>query len=924
MKRFILFVLLAVVMTGMVMNLSEAQVKVTFTVNTSTIKDTVTATSKVFMSGDFKAPLPGWGDGIQLSNIGGDYWSVQVTMNAGDTVKNGYKFRANGGWEDNLSHSSNNRYLIVGAKDTVLPVVFYNATGVTQDPNWKPYVPTGADSLSVWVRVNMKNVMDSLKYGWTSKDVDSVTIMGDNRGASGDFSWGPYSTKYLKREGTSPFYSGQIRFAKSAVAPGDVVEYKFRLGNVWGRDELQGGKPNRSFKITLGKTDTTLAFVYFNNEKPYYPGPVKVTFIVNTAAVSDTITGATSTLTVTGGVGDLTNWGAGVPMTNIGGDYWSVTITTLPQTIPGFKYRLNGGWEDNFNFLPGHGNDRTAIIGTKDTTLPVVFYNATGSAKAEDWTPYLKTGADSLTVWVRVNMRSVIEAGSAGKFGWKPADKDSVTIMGDNRGASGDFSWGPASTQYLKQESNPNFFSGRIRFAKSKVATGDVVEHKFRLGNIWGRDELQGKANRSFKITIGKTDTTLAWKWFDDSAPIIRVNTDTAIVTFRVNMKNAIDKKGFSQGDTIVVQSGFFKTGTVDGQEKQLKLLIGSLYSVTDTLISKIGQALDYQYYLVKNNVRVREYYFNFDYTGQSASEQERRQVNVASKQFTVFDTTLATTVARRQPLFPSQVPLKQAVTVKWIVDLRPAYAQIKIKGSILKDGQGTTDILSNNIDSIKVWGVGINGPATNLPTVYPVGDWAPWNAANMTVDTCKRRMWDNGTKGGDVTSGDTMYTVTYTYPAGDVAGKISKYGIRGGDNETGFGLNHLDNIDDANPTFTVNVAWGSINPKFYSAWDYNKGQLATDVAQAVVVPTEFALQQNFPNPFNPSTTIKFALPIQSNVRLTVFNVIGQEVATLVNENMAAGHQSITFNASHLSSGVYFYRLVAGQFTSIKKMMLVK
>ncbi|MDP1676111.1 MAG: T9SS type A sorting domain-containing protein [Bacteroidota bacterium] len=920
MKRFILFVLMAVVMTGMVVNVAAAQTKVTFIVNTATISDTVNSvTSKLAIQGDFPAPNS-WSD-VAMTNIGGDYWSATMTLPAGGKIAGGFKFRANGGWEGDFD-TQNNRQLTVGSNDTILPIQYYYTGGFAVKPlqYWKPFVPTGVDSFSVWVRVNMKNVKDSAKFGWKAADVDSVTIMGDNRGASGDFSWGPLSTKYLKREGTTDFYSGRIRFAKAAVVPGDIVEHKFRLGWNWGRDELQNGAPNRKFTIPVSESDTTLPYVFFNNDKPYYPGPVKVTFIVNTATVADTITGLTSKVTVTGGVTELTNWGAGVNLTNIGGDYWSGTITMLPQAIGGFKYRVNGGWEDNFNFDVGHGNDRTAVIGTKDTTLPVVFYNATGSAKAEYWRPWPATSVDSLNVWVRVNMKAVVDNGT---FGWKPADKDSVTIMGDNRGASGDFSWGPLTTNYLKREGTSDFYSGRIRFAKSKVVPGDVVEHKFRLGWNWGRDELQGKPNRSFKITVGETDTTLAWKWFDDAPPVLRVNADTAYVTFRVNMKNAIDKKGFSQNDTIVVQSGFFKTGAVDGKEKQLKLLLGSLYSVTDTIVTSIGKVLNYQFYLVKNNIRVREYYFNFDYTGTNTSEQERRQVNVATKSYTINDTVLSTDKARRQPLFPSQVPLKQAVTVKWVVDLRSAYAQVK-KGSTLKDGQGTTDILSNNIDSIKVWGVGINGPATNLPTVYPVGDWATWSAPFMTADTAKRRMWDDGAKGGDVKANDTLYTVTYTYPAGSAAGKISKYGIKGGDNETGFGLNHLDNIDDANATFTINVAWGSINPKFYNAWDFDKGQLATGVAGAVVIPTEFALQQNFPNPFNPSTTIKFALPIQSNVRLTVFNVIGQEVATLVNENMAAGNQSITFNASHLSSGVYFYRLVAGQFTSIKKMMLVK
>lgn len=89
-------------------------------------------------------------------------------------------------------------------------------------------------------------------------------------------------------------------------------------------------------------------------------------------------------------------------------------------------------------------------------------------------------------------------------------------------------------------------------------------------------------------------------------------------------------------------------------------------------------------------------------------------------------------------------------------------------------------------------------------------------------------------------------------------------------------------------------------------------------------LPDAFALNQNYPNPFNPSTTIAYSLKQASSVSLRVFNVIGQEVATLVNDVQSAGDYAVTLNASSLSSGVYFYKLEAGSFVSVKKMMLLK
>jgi hypothetical protein len=86
----------------------------------------------------------------------------------------------------------------------------------------------------------------------------------------------------------------------------------------------------------------------------------------------------------------------------------------------------------------------------------------------------------------------------------------------------------------------------------------------------------------------------------------------------------------------------------------------------------------------------------------------------------------------------------------------------------------------------------------------------------------------------------------------------------------------------------------------------------------------EFALSQNYPNPFNPSTTIKYSLPVAGNVKLTVYNAIGSKVATVVNEYKSAGNYSVQFNGSNLASGIYLYRLEAGDFSAVKKFILLK
>ncbi|NTW49193.1 MAG: S8 family serine peptidase, partial [Chlorobiales bacterium] len=88
--------------------------------------------------------------------------------------------------------------------------------------------------------------------------------------------------------------------------------------------------------------------------------------------------------------------------------------------------------------------------------------------------------------------------------------------------------------------------------------------------------------------------------------------------------------------------------------------------------------------------------------------------------------------------------------------------------------------------------------------------------------------------------------------------------------------------------------------------------------------PSEFALAQNYPNPFNPVTTISYAIPTGSFVKLKVYDLLGREVSTLVNDRRPAGRYDVSFDAKSLSSGIYFYRLTAGSFAESKKMLLVK
>ena len=97
-----------------------------------------------------------------------------------------------------------------------------------------------------------------------------------------------------------------------------------------------------------------------------------------------------------------------------------------------------------------------------------------------------------------------------------------------------------------------------------------------------------------------------------------------------------------------------------------------------------------------------------------------------------------------------------------------------------------------------------------------------------------------------------------------------------------------------------------------------------TEVENDNVLVPQFSLCQNFPNPFNPVTTISYGLDVDAFVNLDIYNIVGEKVVTLVNDFQNPGYHNVYFNASNLSSGIYFIKLVSNSRTLVKKMVLLK
>ncbi|MCB0729893.1 MAG: T9SS type A sorting domain-containing protein [Ignavibacteriae bacterium] len=183
---------------------------------------------------------------------------------------------------------------------------------------------------------------------------------------------------------------------------------------------------------------------------------------------------------------------------------------------------------------------------------------------------------------------------------------------------------------------------------------------------------------------------------------------------------------------------------------------------------------------------------------------------------------------------------------------------------------------------------------------------------------------------------GDMIYDATLTVKAPSWNGFIYRYAfVQGGtmtQEASGFGdfAYRVRYIEQAGyrkfvqPYAAPTDSWlGDQEDKSSQSETGPAGDI-TGVQNLGLVANKFSLEQNYPNPFNPTTQIRFSIPATNVVTLKIYNILGQEVKTLINKEMTAGSYEFNFNASNLASGLYVYQLSSGDFVSNKKMMLLK
>ena len=246
----------------------------------------------------------------------------------------------------------------------------------------------------------------------------------------------------------------------------------------------------------------------------------------------------------------------------------------------------------------------------------------------------------------------------------------------------------------------------------------------------------------------------------------------------------------------------------------------------------------------------------------------------------------------------------------------------------------GTTVEIEFNVDMTPAM-----DPALQAQPFDPTTDQLYWRYEQGSASFSQGVVWDDRGQYMELTDpdADNIYsgTVTVVGPSFNGFEYIYEYYSAALDQivgePTGYGwayrVRFIGQSGGANafdqPYSAPTDTWTNAEDKS-GDWEAAPAGWVSDVDDYNNLPTSFSLEQNYPNPFNPTTTIRFTVPESGMVSLKVYNLLGQEVATLMNKELSVGSYDIHFNAANFSSGVYFYTVKVNNFTATKKMMLIK
>ncbi len=651
-----------------------------------------------------------------------------------------------------------------------------------------------------------------------------------------------------------------------SLATGNIsFKYYFKHSgaDVWESD------PNRTYTVTSGAQ--TVGPDYFNRDSVYAAGPSNVTFKVNMRVqiLKSKFTLGVDTVWMRG---SFNGW-AGLT------DSMRMVRNSQSDSIFNVTFKLGTG-PVSYKFYYKHtGTDvwesdpnRTYTVVPGDQTVGPLYFDR-----------------DSIYSTVKVPVVFHVNMSVRIRQGYFLIDSDYVRVEGD----FSNWEKGPppgAGTDTLTKGATDSIYTGTVMLSE-----GTTVQYKFRK-TLRGEGDVETIPNRVYVIPTGGGTTPLVY-FNDDSvyrAPI------TGTVKYQVNMK-AMKTLGWfdSAKDTMQVRGGFEGW---NGTKMSQDLFNTNLYTKSIAFTGLTGDKSDYKFYMKLDSAHAYSLWGDdFNSNKDSYNYEHPSERGDGNNQF-VFTSggSISTTPEFYSGINPlGLLAATDSVNVTLSANMGPAMRYV--------------DTFIPATDTVKLvlydrlWRASQkkNLGLAQIPELLVMTRAGATDSVYTVTFKVK---------------GPTHYNIMYYYRYVHVGGtSVDEGGGLGVQNP--YRSRFIQTSGGTWPaSYTAPVdLWQKSPPLFCESAPF-----VTGVPGDNTQPLVYALHQNYPNPFNPSTTISYVLPAKSMVTLKVFNLLGQEVQTLVNSEQSQGTHLVVFDATRFASGVYFYRLEAGDFTKVQKMVLMK
>lgn len=672
--------------------------------------------------------------------------------------------------------------------------------------------------------------------------------------------------------------------------------------------------------------------------------PVTVTFRVNTSTIPDTLKEngfvqirgeLRSTLDSAAYGAQAVTWDASSTTVaeSEGGDYWSTDVTMAPGDSLVYKYWIgldsetgvapNGGWEADGPFS---GNYLFTLPenASQDSVVDLAYYNIGNGRVA----PF-EADEDSVTLYFRVNVGYAAQVGD-----FDPAS-DKVGIRGVPEVFQNPVDWS-SSAIFLEKEAaeapgDNIFYSKAIKVDKAAADTLDEISYKFVLETaeavLW--DNVDGNVDGNRFTNVPSQDSTVRWSFFQETAPTQGEIID-AKLTFNVDV-GILEGLGYfnSSLDEVMLRGSFNGFGE---EPMDFNGFTTTYEEVNFPISTTVGTVIEYKYYVKWDSTRFEEEDANYlPGIAQGAGWEEPGVTAGANRQYEITD--------QETQILPTEyyngVPPEGLITENNI-EGGASTMDVTFQVDMTDALSFADDPFDPESDSVFLF---VDTPFFALSQGIIVPGDAGDNFYDNTKEQAERLLFTDE-------NDDNIYTLTLTLqtPTLNHIGYRIAYGTPFTASDAGLTVNGMgasaepgrryyqyiqpnlgdDGITWPNSATLSVVDWVEPGEPVEFETPPNYG-LDTSNDEEVAKVNEFSLSQNYPNPFNPTTNIAFKIGNASNVSLTVYNVLGQKVASLLNNRkMSAGSHMVGFDASNLSSGIYFYRLEAGSFVQQRSMTLIK